>query len=507
MATTTKRAPAQPKEQSQPIRPVKVGKVLTDRFMGIRFEDWDLRGRSVTVSGPNASSKTTRLLAILATFGLVTKRELPEPILRGETEGATGVELIDAETGKLQLIVKRRFVEGKEPELIAVRPDGEKEKKPAEIVAMYIDKHSITPFAWLAHREQDQVDDVLRICSVAVPVAEVEAITGKEHPPTGDESAAQYLHHLSADQTGTYYVERTLLGRTWEQKKKALLEQRERVDALGEAPADDGLDVGQLQTKRAALDAKREQRRALQQNAATIKAELEQAEATLAGLPAELARAQKQVTDTEAEIARLQARLAKERETATALETRIKNGKLTVVEIYSEWTAAEHAVSKFIDPTPDIAAIDEQIRTIDARRRDIAKRQVVLDEFERLRVEEQEAAKAHAAAELTLQQIRDLRRNLLNGVDLGVTGLEIGDGELRFGGVPFRQASQAQRITIAFAIALKRNPNAKFMLLDDGEHLDAKSQAALDQLCERHDIQLIETRVSESDELVFSWGA
>lgn len=505
MATATRKTAS--KDTPLPVRPVKLGTIINDRFMGIRFEEWPLNGRHCTIEGPNASTKSTHIYSILSTFGLVTKRDLPEPIMRGETEGSSEVELIDAETGKTQLVVKRHYVEGKESRMTVRRPDGELEKSPGDVIAQYIDKYSITPFVWLANREQDQVDDVLRICNIAIPMAEVEAITGRKHVPLDGESAAQYLNRLSADGSGTYYVERTMAGRTWEQKKKALAEQRERVEALGDPVILDCGDIAELQKKRQALDEKREQRRTLQQNAATIKGELEQNEATLAGLPHDLERARAQASATEAEIARLQARLVKEREAAAALEARINKGKVIVAEIRAEWEAADEAAKALPDPTPQINAIDEQIRTISQRQEAIARRKVVLDEFERLRQEEADAAKEHARGELTLQQLRDLRRNLLNGADLGVTGLEIGDGELRFNGVPFRQASQAQRITVAFAIAIKRNPNARFMCLDDGEHLDKHSSEVLYMLCERHDVQLIKTCVSNAEELVITYKA
>jgi hypothetical protein len=69
--------------------------------------------------------------------------------------------------------------------------------------------------------------------------------------------------------------------------------------------------------------------------------------------------------------------------------------------------------------------------------------------------------------------------------------------------VPFKQASQAQKITVAFALAMRRNPRARFMLLDDAEHLDKHSRETLLALAERHGVQCLLTLVRDQEDLSF----
>jgi hypothetical protein len=82
-----------------------------------------------------------------------------------------------------------------------------------------------------------------------------------------------------------------------------------------------------------------------------------------------------------------------------------------------------------------------------------------------------------------------------------VEGLSFGNGEVRFGGKPFAQASQAERIRVSFAVAMAMNPQIRVALIRDGSLLDSKNLALIEQMAEEHDFQVFLERVDESGKI------
>ena len=72
----------------------------------------------------------------------------------------------------------------------------------------------------------DQVDYVLDLLQVPVPVDQVAEIVGERIDPKPGESAERYLFRLSADETGLYFHRRREVGRVLDRKLKAIQEGR-----------------------------------------------------------------------------------------------------------------------------------------------------------------------------------------------------------------------------------------------------------------------------------------
>lgn len=71
-----------------------------------------------------------------------------------------------------------------------------------------------------------------------------------------------------------------------------------------------------------------------------------------------------------------------------------------------------------------------------------------------------------------------------------VDGLAFGEDGLELNGVPFAQASQAERLTAAFAIACRANPHLKILAIKDGSLFDSESRTKLRELAEKEDVDL-----------------
>src|SRR5262249_22123608 len=148
------------------------------------------------------------------------------------------------------------------------------------------------------------------------------------------------------------------------------------------------------------------------------------------------------------------------------------------------------------DPALQIEAVRDQLKNLEESNQKVAKRKLAQDELDRLDRDFRDASAAHKASEGTLEAVRLLRVHLLDGVDLGIRGLEIGIGELRLGGVPFEQASNAEQITAACMIAMKQNPRLRLLRLDNAESLDAESRQIVFNLASKYCWQVIMTAVS-----------
>jgi len=74
------------------------------------------------------------------------------------------------------------------------------------------------------------------------------------------------------------------------------------------------------------------------------------------------------------------------------------------------------------------------------------------------------------------------KREAVASAKLPVDGIEFGDGEIMFKGVPFSQASDAERLTVSIAIAMAMNPKLRVIRVRDGSLLDDGSMAILAQM-------------------------
>lgn len=499
MATTT--APKRKHAAETPS--VKIGRWAASNFMRLKSAECSLDGHSLVLSGPNGKGKSSFLLSVLYALGQVAKKDIPEPVLRGEPGATVDLDLIDADTGEVVYCVHVAIKPDGEKSLTVKRPDGSKaDTAPQKLLDSFVDWLCLMPFEWLKARPQDQVDDVLRYCNVPIPVDAVAEITGERHEPEAGESAAQYLERLSADHKGIYYVRRTESGRVLEQKKHALQEHETALSAMPK-PNGDGANVADLLKQRGELDEQREKARGIAEKVREAQADLEACTNKIAGLLADRVQAEQDAARIEAQIQALNEQLRAKRDHVKAVAVRIDKGRQAVADLEGEVKKLKSAQCDHPDPTAKIEELDRRIAESERGQKERARRAALDELTKRLNEDAADAMKIHAASELRLDRLRALRANLLNGVDLGVGGLAIGDGELRLNGVTFKQASQAQKITVAFWLAFKRRPKARFMLLDDAEHLDRNSRETLLALAEQQGIQCLLTLVRDQEELSF----
>lgn len=135
---------------------------------------------------------------------------------------------------------------------------------------------------------------------------------------------------------------------------------------------------------------------------------------------------------------------------------------------------------------------------------DAAKTNELAAKYQQSRTLAREAEQAEqAAAECTdrINQLDQERVNLIASAELPVDGLSFDDDGVSFNGIPFAQASAAERLKVSTAMAMALNPELKVICIRDGSLLDEESRAAVHQMSAERGYQLWMEVVGEPGEV------
>lgn len=127
-------------------------------------------------------------------------------------------------------------------------------------------------------------------------------------------------------------------------------------------------------------------------------------------------------------------------------------------------------------------------------RLDAAKRtNATIDQAERRTALQADAKKAQAEADaLTAgMEARDKAKvEAIAAAKLPVDGLGFGQDCITFNGLPFEQASDAERLRVSCAIAMASNPKLRVIRVRDGSLLDEDGMRLLGDMADKHDMQV-----------------
>jgi hypothetical protein len=163
--------------------------------------------------------------------------------------------------------------------------------------------------------------------------------------------------------------------------------------------------------------------------------------------------------------------------------------------------SSEKALSEKIAPESNAKAIKEQIANAETVNN--AVRNKVLHG----RLSETLAGHEATVAGISkqLEEMDTLKRKSITSAVMPVEGLSFDSekGELVFTGIPFAQASSAQQIRVAVALAMAKNPKIRLILIRDGSLLDKKSYALLEELAKQYNfLVVLESVMPHSDNAI-----
>ncbi|MCQ9384436.1 AAA family ATPase [Brevibacterium moorei] len=141
---------------------------------------------------------------------------------------------------------------------------------------------------------------------------------------------------------------------------------------------------------------------------------------------------------------------------------------------------------------PDEVELD--LRAADARAEAFQQRQ----RLEALTADMEAAKEESENLTARIGELDEQKREGLAAADMPVPGLGFNDTGVTYHDVPLQQASTAERLRVATAIAMRQAPALKVLRVQDGNDLDSKSLAALDQQAREHGFQVWIERVDET---------
>lgn len=147
-------------------------------------------------------------------------------------------------------------------------------------------------------------------------------------------------------------------------------------------------------------------------------------------------------------------------------------------------------------PIIDTAELEDQIQTCDkvnAAVRDKQKKRKLAQELEVLRTKSRNLSNR-------IEAIDDEKQRRLEEADYPLPGMSIDESGVLLNGLPFEQASTAERILASAKVGMALNPKLRLMICQNGNDLDNDTMAALDEALKESDFQMIVEVVTRSPE-------
>lgn len=219
------------------------------------------------------------------------------------------------------------------------------------------------------------------------------------------------------------------------------------------------------------------------------------AEVSVAELAAELDR-RRSVNDANekqrSKLPELRAAAYKLKAEIEELEKKLELARGDYEQITTEGKALSAEVAKLKDE--DLDEVRAQIASAETTNANVrAKRQ-------RAQAEAEHDAALAESKRLTdyIAQIDGVKADAAKAAKYPVPGLTVTDEGIQLDGVPFEQASTAQKLKVSVAIGLALNPELKVLLIRDGSSLDADSLAAVAGMADEAGAQVWIEKVSET---------
>lgn len=108
------------------------------------------------------------------------------------------------------------------------------------------------------------------------------------------------------------------------------------------------------------------------------------------------------------------------------------------------------------------------------------------------------SANAHTTR---IENLDHKKARLIEEANLPVAGLAFDEDGVTLNGVPFTQASAAERLKVSVSMAMALNPDLRVICIRDASLLDADSKRALVALAEKHDYQIWYEVVGDGGEI------
>lgn len=407
------------------------------------------------ISGKNGQGKTSVLEAIKS----VIEGGHDATLLRRGAESGEIVMVLDDKT-----TIRKRVTAKSSP--VEVVQDGQKQKRPTDIIKELTDMLSTNPVDFLRAPKKDRVRVLLETMPIEVDAEKLSSLAGIPVDPEAAENGLAVIDivrkQVFDDRTGTNRAVK---------EKEATINQLQL--AMPDAPGGVEGSEDELRAKVEAAD-----------QAKT--AELERIRTKLDGIKSTNAeKLQALREETQTRIDAIKAEAAGRAEAINAEERRI------------EGLAGQQREKAIQLHTDTVTPLNQALASIRGNREAHAKREQALETVNTLE-KELEVLQSDAVKQTkALSDIDDYKSKLLDA--LPIPGLEVRDGEIYRDGVQFDRLNTAQQVDIAVEIAKLRAGELGVVCVDGLELLDKDAFEAFRDRCLDSGLQLFVSRVSDDE--------
>ncbi len=183
----------------------------------------------------------------------------------------------------------------------------------------------------------------------------------------------------------------------------------------------------------------------------------------------------------------LMSQIASMKEAIARLEAQLKADAVTLQGLITQRAAMQ---------AQDVSSLQQQIAAVNENNAKWAANEALA----RRRADLVAAEKKEARLDETIDAIEAEKNAILSSVVFPVPGLSFTDDGVLFNGVPFEQASQAERLKVSTAIGIALNPELKVLLIRDGSRLDEHNLKMVAEMAAAADAQVWIERVSKGAE-------
>ncbi len=471
---------------------MKITKLEIHNLFGVSMRALD--GKSVELAGPKGSGKTSVLDAIR--FALTNRSDRDYIIRQGADEGEI---IIETDTG---LSIDRKIRTNK-ADAIKVKDGAMLQSRPAEFLSGIFTPLQLNPVEFCAMSRQEKNRVILSLIQFDWDLSWIQQKFGEL--PQGVDYSKHILEVLSDIQAenGVYY-------RTRQDINSRKLHIRKSVEDIAlTIPAGydfDKWNAYQLGPKYSELERVKENNNLIQRartfrdNYNDRKRGLEaDRDIAISAAEREIQNERQGLTNT---IERLKAEIKAAEDKLSGLDSKLEDKKAVAKAQFKEALAKLDkdigTAASYADKEPeDVAELSEEIKTAEAMK-------LHLNEYSRMRQMQEEIDRLQADSdELTrkIELARELPGEILKTAIIPIDGLTVENGIAMVRGLPISNLSDGELLELCVDVSVSRPGSLEIILIDGAERLDSDSRERLYAKCKAKGLQLIATRVTDSDEM------
>lgn len=471
---------------------MKTTKIVIKNLFGIREASLD--GRSVELAGPKGSGKTSVLDAIR--YALTNRSDRDYIIHQGADEGEI---IIETDTG-LSIDRKTRTTKA---DTVKVRDGSMLQTRPAEFLSGIFTPLQLNPVAFTQLSRQEKNRVILSLIDFAWDMNWIKEQFGEI--PQGVDYSKHILEVLSDIQaeSGVYFQSRQNLNRDIRNKQAFIADIAKDIPPHYDAARWEAYPTREkyqeLERIREA-NSRIERAKAFREGFEAKKRGLEaERDIQLAAVAQDISAQRESITG---DIQRLEAQLAAAREKLDGLAQRQREReeleqarfRESLAKLERDVGVADQYAGQEVQDTSALSAELDEAEQMRSH----------LNEYRRMRDMQTELDELTARSQALTDKIelaRELPATILAQASIPVEGLTVKDGVPLIHGLPISNLSDGELLELCVDITVSRPGQLGIILVDGAERLDSVSRERLYAKCKAKGLQLIATRVTDSEEM------